>query len=167
MALLRPSMFPIQMVATAPKKQPSVYAPTVMPWTLEAWEDVHPAGGLSVSIWGKYFRNDCSVNRPPVTPCDPVLGGGASRSCSSSGTWILNTHLVISKKRKVYACDDGNGNIEGCPSQTVKCLHGDGSGSQESRRGLWVAQLCIRGIRRDGRRRTRYRPRSWEVVLLL
>lgn len=78
MDLFRPSKLPNHMVATAPKKQPNVYAPTVMPWTLEDWVAVHPGGGLSVSIWGKYLRKEPSVKRPPRTPCDPELVGWSS-----------------------------------------------------------------------------------------
>jgi hypothetical protein len=32
---LRPSILPSHIVATAPKKQPSVYAPTVIPWMVD------------------------------------------------------------------------------------------------------------------------------------
>ena len=45
----RPRKLPSHMVATAPKKQPSVYAPTVIPWTLEALLAL-PPGGFCVSI---------------------------------------------------------------------------------------------------------------------
>lgn len=65
---LRPSMLPSQIVATAPKKHPRVYAPTVMAWIVAVWLAVLPAGGFWVSISGKYFRNDFRVKRPPITP---------------------------------------------------------------------------------------------------
>jgi hypothetical protein len=87
MVLFRPSMLPNQMVATAPKKQPNVYAPTVMPWTLEDWVAVHPGGGSSVLISGKYFRKEFSVNKPPRTPFDPEL----VKSCRYPGTRVLHT----------------------------------------------------------------------------
>jgi hypothetical protein len=83
---LRPSMLPSQIVATAPKKHPSVYAPTLHPCQLTlikmamschvpviacmvaAWLSVLPGGGFTLSISGKYRRNDPRVRRPPITP---------------------------------------------------------------------------------------------------
>lgn len=59
---------PSQMVATAPKKQPSVYPPTVIPWTFEAVDELVPGGGFCTSISGKRRKKDGSVRRPPRTP---------------------------------------------------------------------------------------------------
>lgn len=66
--LFLPSVLPNQIVATAPKKQPRVYPPTVMPWMFEAWLAVLPGGGLTVSISGKWWRKEGRVRSPPITP---------------------------------------------------------------------------------------------------
>lgn len=58
-----PRILPSQIVATAPKKHPRVYPPTVMPCTFEAWLAVTPGGGVTVLICGNNLHTVLSLDR--------------------------------------------------------------------------------------------------------
>ena len=77
---------------------------------------------------GKYFKNPSRVRRPPKTPWKDI-----SKLCQLKKD-ERRIYLVITKQCEVYACDNGNGNVELGARQAVESLHLDRSMSNTTRK---------------------------------